>query len=199
MAICPICQSEIEIAPSHYGSLYSCPRCNGVFFVDWSGQPEVEGFQAPPSEEASPGEGSLPEAPFSSSSEEDLPPPMDFALPPLSMDPSQGLDPLEPSSIADSADLSDIVDFGNAEASLSALNYTLVLKGIDSAALRKQIEEVLSDAKFGWNAAQLMSQMKDGVLTIRSLNPVKASILIQRVKYLPVHVSWRQDVLSSPE
>jgi len=180
VAICPICQSEIEIAPSHYGSLYNCPRCNGVFFVDWSGQPEAESFQPPPSAE-------------------EAPPPMDFALPPLSMDPSQSVEALESSSTADSADLSDIVDFGNAEASLSALNYTLVLKGIDSAALRKLVEEVLSDAKFGWNAAQLMSQMKDGVLTIRSLNPVKASILVQRVKYLPVHVSWRQDVLSSPE
>jgi hypothetical protein len=96
----------------------------------------------------------------------------------------------------DATDFSDIVEFGNADLGQAAFNYTLTISGIDSAAIRAQIEEALSDSKFNWNVIQLMAQINGGVLIIRSMNAVKASILMQRVKYLPVKVSWRQNVLS---
>ena len=91
----------------------------------------------------------------------------------------------------------EITDFGNADVTQAAFNYTVVIAGIDTAAIYEQVKEAVTDSKFGWNVIQVMTQIKGGVLTLTSLNAVKASILVQRVKYLPVKVSWSQDVLSS--
>lgn len=220
MANCPVCQSEIVITSQHFGTLFTCPKCSAVFFVDWGGQPEAEntpvftelpekppavnefggdpmGFEAPPpyEQEAVPHEETPVEEPAtsyeSSPAEEEAN--YDFSQP-LGADIVP--EPM-PSLAAETSPLSDIADFGNADLGQAAFNYTITISGIDSGALRNQIQEAISDAKFGWNVIQIMAQIKGGVLTIRSVNAVKASILIQRVKYLPVKISWRQDVLSS--
>jgi hypothetical protein len=91
----------------------------------------------------------------------------------------------------------EVSEFGNSDTTQSAFSYTVFITGIDSAGVRSSLQDALSDAKFGWVVASLMAQIKDGALTIRSVSAVKASILIQRIKYLPVKISWRQDVLSS--
>jgi len=231
LAICPACHSEIEITSQHYGTLFTCPKCSGVFFVDWGGQPEVPGeepvtgntpvySEAPVEEEIqnldthyeptplpmmagssdfqieNPEPEQYPEqemeAPILSDDEAS---PYDFAQP-LGQIQTPVQDPTEPTT-SDSSDLSDIADFGNADLGQAAFNYTLTISGIDSGVLRAQIQEAITDTKFGWNVIQMMTQIKGGVLTIRSVNAVKASILMQRVKYLPVKISWRQDVLSS--
>ncbi len=196
MAQCPVCQSEIEITSQHFGTLFTCPRCSAVFFVDWGGQPEVaansETFgEVPNDQEPAPVYESVPaeEAPATEVAEE---PNYDFSQP-LGDTAPQPMTPLG----SESNPLGDIADFGNADLDQSALNYTITISGIDSGALRTQIQEAISDSKFGWSAVQIIAQIKGGVLTIRSVNAVKASILVQRVKYLPVKISWRQDVLSS--
>lgn len=97
---------------------------------------------------------------------------------------------------SDSSDFSEVAEFGNAEVTQAAFSYSVRIEGIDSAEVRKSLEEALNDSKFNWNPSELMSQIKDGALTIRSVSAVKASILVQRIKYLPVKISWRQDVLS---
>lgn len=246
MAQCPVCQSEIVITSQHFGTLFTCPKCNAVFFVDWGGQPEAVAssetfgneeipdelqtshtpvFSELPSEEETSGELLSDEGPAVNQFGGD---PMNFEVAPYEQEPvpheeipveestpvyesapaeeanydfsqplgattPQPMTPLEP----ESNPLSDIADFGNADLNQSALNYTITISGIDSGALRTQIQEAITDSKFGWNVIQIMAQIKGGVLTIRSVNAVKASILIQRVKYLPVKISWRQDVLSS--
>lgn len=190
MAVCPVCQSEIEIISQHHGTLFTCPSCSGVFFIDWSGQPEVQVSPSPHFETPTTSEPELPimeeavtleEAP----SVEEAPSDYDFSQ------------PLDVSEVAESSGFSEIADFGNADLTQAAFNYSLTISGIDSGTLRSQVQEALSDSKFGWNVVELMAQIKGGVLTIRSMNAVKASILMQRVKYLPVKVSWRQDVLSN--
>ena len=214
------------INSQHFGTLFTCPKCSAVFFVDWGGQPEAaassENFSSdeiPDALETSSGELLNEEGPAVNQFGGD---PMNFEVAPYEQEPvpheevpavevteeeeinydfsqpmgattPQPMTPLEP----ESNPLSDIADFGNADLSQSALNYTITISGIDSGALRTQIQEAITDSKFGWNVIQIMAQIKGGVLTIRSVNAVKASILIQRVKYLPVKISWRQDVLSS--
>lgn len=234
MAQCPVCQADIVITTHHHGTLFTCPHCSAVFYVDWSGQPEApateeipQQYQETPSSEYhqttnTPVFSSIPEeeppvenqyggpvpddfaAPHEQApipheqileelpTEESLPQeetPYDFSAPLGTPEPMTPLTPEAPI-------LEDITDFGNADLSNAAFNYTITISGIDSGALRKQIEEAVNDAKFGWNVIQVMAQIKGGVLTIKSVNAVKASILIQRVKYLPVKISWRQDVLS---
>jgi hypothetical protein len=219
--------------------LYTCPKCNAVFFVDWGGQPEVAASSETFGNEEIPGEietssGDLlsDEGPAVNQFGGD---PMNFEAAPYEQEPvpheelpvedfnpiyenapvdseavaeeeanydfSQPLDTITPQPMTplepEPNPLSDIADFGNADLSQAALNYTITISGIDSGALRNQIQEAITDSKFGWNVIQIMAQIKGGVLTIRSVNAVKASILIQRVKYLPVKISWRQDVLSS--
>jgi hypothetical protein len=173
MAACPVCHSELEIAPQHHGTLYTCPNCSAVFFVDWNGQPEgapstdqeMETFEPVTAEEFSP----------------PIPVP----------------EPISDFESSEASSFSDITDFGNADVTQAAFSYSVTISGIDSASVYAAVKEALTDSKFGWNTIQIMTQMKDGILTIKSVNAVKASILIQRVKYLPVKVSWRQDVLSS--
>jgi hypothetical protein len=181
--------------------------------VDWGGQPETATEEASfqTNTEEPPTFSDVPvfeNAETSEALENDFSPAPHFETPTPteesgtgSYDFSQPLDvgePLvqEPINL-DTSDLSDIADFGNADVTQSAFNYSMTIEGIDSGALRKQLQEALSDSKFNWNVIQVMAQIKGGVLTIKSINPVKASILMQRLKYLPVKVSWRQDVLSS--
>lgn len=204
MAVCPVCQEEIEITSQHHGTLFTCPHCNGVFFVDWSGQPETATAESPG--EIVPPEGV--DIPFTPASHFAPPVSVESELPPQEeswsgSEVSGGYESEEATlggespGERDSADLSEIADFGNADLAQVAFNYTLIISGIDSGKIREQIQEALTDEKFGWNVRQVIAQIKDGVLTIKSMNPVKASILMQRMKYLPVKVSWRQDVLSS--
>ncbi|MBC7370695.1 MAG: hypothetical protein H7326_03965, partial [Bdellovibrionaceae bacterium] len=235
MAACPVCQSQLEITAQHFGTLYNCPRCNAVFFVDWDGKPEGapaeeeslapvtgESFTPPANEFQN-----APEHNFSSGSEPNVEsfasqdqnyqqdqsfdanqssePPAAYAtdeeVPVDNYDFDQPLgqvaDPTEPvgGPVSEKSTFSEITDFGNADVTQAAFNYTVTIAGIDTAVIYTQVKEALTDSKFGWNIIQIMTQAKDGVLTIRSVNAVKASILIQRVKYLPVKVSWRQDVL----
>lgn len=234
MAACPVCHSEIEITSQHHGTLYTCPSCNAVFFIDWSGQPEGAPQEdiAAPEFNANDVYNESPDLGFESPIENPM------SVEPLTADPMMGEVPAYSSETQDqesqqeevlqdaepvdsdydfsqplgepmvspmqtsvepslSSGLSDIADFGNADLGPSTFTYTLTISGIDSGTVRTQVQEALSDSKFAWNVTQVMAQIKGGVLTIKSVNPVKASILMQRVKYLPVKVSWRQDVLSS--
>ena len=230
MANCPVCQSEITISTQHFGTLFTCPACSAVFFVDWGGQPEVavsnESFSGNESNNELNSE--FPEVMLAEGEPADIlndeepavnqfgGDPLNFEAPPYEQEPASheeapqedpanydfsqplGDAMFNPEPMANPEPMTNaIADFGNADLGQVAFNYTILISGIDTGAIRSQIQEAITDAKFGWNAGQLMAQIKGGVLTIRSVNPVKASILIQRVKYLPVKISWRQDVLSS--
>jgi hypothetical protein len=169
----PIDASEYELPPDETGESREVPSV--VEPADFAEAPAVE--EIPPVVEA----------------EYDFSQPMGFEPQPMS-------DPTEPvggPSSTVSPSLADIADFGNADVTQAAFHYSITIAGIDSAVIYQGLREALTDAKFGWNIGEVMTQIKDGVLTIKSVNAVKASILIQRVKYLPVKVSWRQDVLSS--
>jgi Zn-finger nucleic acid-binding protein len=219
MALCPVCQSDIEITSQHHGILFTCPDCMAVFFIDWNGQPEgavePEALQPIVGEEYS-NQHSEPlnlepetyEAPIAaeeviSSPDYDFSQPMSFEPHPSSQEATEPLarEPTEPLAIPGASQeenlFSDITQFGNADVTQAAFNYVVTISGIDTAAINKDLRDALDDSKFGWNLPQIMSQIKGGVLTLKSVNAVKVSILIQRVKYLPVKITWRQDVLSS--
>lgn len=235
MAQCPVCQSEINITAQHFGTLFTCSKCNAVFFVDWNGQPEVASVEEVPLEATPPPFNPIEEldhgssvtshtADFSDSKDDQRsaqalygvpeiePPPHEET--PVEEFPAEEIIPAEDANydfsqpmggatpepmtpLKETSPLEDITDFGNADLNQSAFGYTITISGIDSGAIRAQIQDAISDSKFGWNVIQVMAQIKGGVLTLKSVNAVKASILIQRVKYFPVKISWRQDVLSS--
>jgi hypothetical protein len=73
---------------------------------------------------------------------------------------------------------------------------TLVISGIDAKDLRDEIRQALQDSRFGWDAAALMSSIKGGTLRIEQMSPVKATIIINRIKNLSVRIRWEQSAIT---
>lgn len=260
MVNCPSCHQPVEITDQHSGTLFTCPHCNSVYFIDWNGQPEVaqpetdeaavtaayDSFEAPAVENPldnpyannqieNPLEGSsnysamepAVESPLEDSLEAiesggyDMPlenplsdeavassndnystdgdsGPMD-GLEEAPYDFNQPLDnnvvPIIPAT-PDTNDFSDVTDFGNASAAVGPLAYTLIIEGIESSLLLKELREAMMDTRFRWDVSGILQQVRGGRLVITGLDPAKAAIFLGRIKYLPFKLSWRQDVLS---
>jgi hypothetical protein len=73
---------------------------------------------------------------------------------------------------------------------------SVIISGIDAKDLRDEIRQALQDSRFGWDAAALMSGIKGGVLSIDRISPVKATILINRIKNLSVRIRWEQSAIT---
>jgi hypothetical protein len=91
--------------------------------------------------------------------------------------------------------LGEIRDFGNAVASTfrdGNLQYTLIIRGVDSKDLRSELLACLQDEKFGWNINEIDESIREGTLRLPDLSPAKAHVIINRIKYLPFDVDWLQ-------
>lgn len=73
---------------------------------------------------------------------------------------------------------------------------SLIISGIDAKDLRDEIRQALQDSRFGWDALALMAQIKGGVLRIDRVSPVKATIIINRIKNLSVKIRWEQNAIT---
>lgn len=227
MIACPSCQRPVEILDQHFGALFTCPHCQAVYFIDWQGQPEmaqhdnqdepivsedvVEGsFENPvensveSAEYTAPLDSGEPFAPDFVEPNYEAPIPEGEYMGPVeteSYDFSQPLGQPEVNTFGnettDSPDFSDITDFANADVELGPLSYTIQIDGLDSSANIIQLKEVMTDSRFSWDVSALLKGIKEGRLVLTGLPPAKASVLINRLKYLPFKISWRQDVLTS--
>lgn len=210
MSSCPLCQHQVEISDRHFGALYTCPSCAGIFFVSWDGTPEIAShesenlFENVPNEEAPLTNDFMSQSFESSQPLDDAPIDNAFASieEPNESAPVENYDFNSPvgavtfeSSVNDSSDLSDIADFGNSPQVGGGISYTLTISAIDSAKVYSLVEEAVTDTRFGWEAKELMAKINGGVLEISNLPLVKAYVLIDRLQSLPVKFSWRQDVL----
>ncbi len=92
----------------------------------------------------------------------------------------------------DEADLTGV--YVSPEQALGGLSYSVKIEKIDTKELRLQMIEALDDPKFQWDPREVMQTLKAGAVEIRNLNPVKASVVIQRVRDLPVKITWKQHV-----
>lgn len=101
--------------------------------------------------------------------------------------------PEEPS--ASGFGMKDIADFGNSDSSANregALTYDLSISGIDSADLRMAIKAALTDPLFVWDSESLMRDAKHGELKLSKVTAVKAAIVVQRLRGLPIDIKWVQ-------
>lgn len=99
-------------------------------------------------------------------------------------------------------DLLGINSYANSEISQAKdgmLVFRILISGIDSKEVRDSIREAMEDSRFGWNTGELMAQITKGRLRIDSVSPVKASILINRIKSLPVRIRWEQYAITQME
>ncbi|WP_413559486.1 hypothetical protein [Bdellovibrio sp. HCB209] len=255
MAQCPNCQQPVEILDKHWGTLFTCPLCAAVFFVNYDGQPEMasheietpeqndNAFVPPFSQESNqdqfnqdysaPAEqdqylepteepsyrpqsqetvfGQAPvetEPEYSLESTEELSEAATESEPAYELNSSENFDysaslnqPIEPlneSKTSDDANFADVLDFANSTSGEGNFSYVVIIEGLDSSQLVHQLKEAMTDSKFGWDVSELLTHIGGGRLVIKGLSPAKASVFINRIKYLPFKISWRQDVLSGP-
>ena len=94
-----------------------------------------------------------------------------------------------------STDFSDISAFGNSDFSGAPdgiLKFNIYIKGIDNSEVLDFIRESLLDERFMWNVDELLGNIQNGELELRDISPVKASIVVNRLKALPLEIRWEQ-------
>lgn len=98
-----------------------------------------------------------------------------------------------------SPDLSDIGRFGNSDASAvgeGSLRYNIHVTGIDTADVRSQFREAVTDKKMMWDTEQILRSIKNGEVKLTGMSAVKAYIIVSRLRGLPVEIRWEQYAIS---
>lgn len=91
-----------------------------------------------------------------------------------------------------SMDISNMATAMDQEGVSEGLRYDLEITGIDTADLRREVMESLMDKKLGWNVEDLMARITGGSLTLKGVTAVKAHVVVQRLKTLPLEMRWDQ-------
>jgi hypothetical protein len=144
-------------------------------------------FEQPSSSEPQP----FDVAPVSSNNDEFQP--IDMA--PIDVAPIEAPEVAEEPSFGPADDPLNLNEFANSEISAAKdgpLVFRILISGIDTREIRESIREVLEDPRFAWDSNEIFSNISKGHLAIDGLSPVKASILITRIKRLPVEIRWEQ-------
>lgn len=144
-------------------------------------EPEPVSYEAPPAGDFAPVETAEPAAES----------PYNF---------DQPLGAVEPPAPAvnDSGDFADVTSYANSDAAAAGpMSYLIVVRGLELADTFEKLREALTDSRFGWDVEEVMATVRAGELRLKGLNPTKASILVSRIKYLPVELEWKQEVFSA--
>jgi hypothetical protein len=193
--ICPQCTNEVSVTEAQYLSMYTCGKCQAVYFIDITGQPEFGDMSVP-----IPVEENAPELENNFTSEISAEISNDLAAANFSMDLNSDVNPFDAPSpeAADSsvfgAVASEITDFANQDNSISALSYDLKVTGLDTKDAMMLFKEAVEDSKFGWIAQDIFSTIKNGECEFKNLNPVQAFILAKRIQFLDIEMQWAQNV-----
>lgn len=192
MLSCPFCQTELV---DDFG-LLDCPGCDASLFIEMDGS--VRSSQEEPAEEQFAAEVEVPsEAP-----DEFLMPadptvveesPLEEPIPEESQMEDEPL--VVPPSVADHFESTDMADLATAidqRGAIDGLRYDLKISGIDTADLRREVFEAFVDKKLGWDAEEVINSINAGVLELKSISAVKAHVLVQRLKVLPLQIRWDQ-------
>lgn len=87
----------------------------------------------------------------------------------------------------------DVVDFANTEQPApgsGVLVYDVKIGGIDTVEIREELASCLNDKRLHLDADHLLSQVKNGILTLSALHPVKATVILSRLKHMPLKIIW---------
>lgn len=216
MAKCPVCQNEVQAS---FGMIM-CPKCQTPLFFDFDGNPQMgDSITDPPSAEpefvetleekfiaevspsASDPHGDQPayEVELNHSFKEEI---QELAL--ASLEESPVDDELNTNEqFEEISNQSESVEFRDHEFDLNISEtiaegagqflYEIEIDGIDGAKLRNELYEELKDPRWGWIAIELMGNIKMGKLVLKGINAVKASLLVNRLKGLPLEIKWKQN------
>jgi hypothetical protein len=220
MGKCPSCNADIDSA---FGIL-NCPNCQALLVIDLDGNASLAETSADPTLDPASQLRSFSESPgvqasqdfsvvhranetkvslnhqYAASAKDPAENAADFEVEAKSdnfddLVPSQMIpSPMKPGPV-----IQDIADFANSTDSDSregSFYVTLRLSGIDSPEIRASVAAALNDRKMNWDSDEIIRLVKLGQLVLPKLNPVKASVLINRLKALPIQLSWEQHAVS---
>jgi uncharacterized Zn finger protein (UPF0148 family) len=211
---CPRCAAELN---EEFGMI-TCPGCGSVIFIDFERQAQLAADEAPAHSGAaadapSPLHEPSSDAVLESYSNYESMSPLDSEI---VVEADQDLAPVAESSqneahldeaentaenaIGDELGLNAYANSEASQAKQGPLAYTLHIEGLDSKELRDSLREALGESRFAWDPQALMTTIAKGKLTLASIEPVKASVLVNRLKRLPLKIWWEQNVVteSSP-
>jgi len=99
----------------------------------------------------------------------------------------------QPLPKAASPEFQDVLEYGNQvqpSQDFGALVYDVHIGGIDTVEVRKELSQCLQDKRLGIDVQRLLAQIKEGEMILEKLNPVKASVLLNRLRHFPFKISW---------
>lgn len=195
MSECPKCAQNIEITPNQFGSLFTCSFCQGVFFVDWDGNPEAGVEEEPIASETNLAEGHLTEGPTDQgyeahSFEEPLAPMYETAAEPPSEQPTSEPAPPqaepepepEPPQNPEQNFRENILNFANATEPQLLKSYKVTVQGLDLESEVLKLKEILRESQFRFDFERLIKSISHGKLVISDLTSIKAAILVHRLE-----------------
>jgi len=186
LASCPKCLASIDLPSQFFGALFTCPKCQGVYFLGFDGTPEQSAPHQPTQYEAQsePGDQNLeqplndqPQSQIENYSQRQEVPNYDQ---PTQQDPVMNLD--------------DVVRYANTDAASSPLSFKVCIQGLDLVQNINELKEVLSDSKLQIKFEDLRKKIRNGQLIIDKIQPAKAAILAQRLRALDFKMIWEQKI-----
>ena len=105
-------------------------------------------------------------------------------------------DPSKPETVdhpeSPSEDLSSLNDFGDAPLQENQCMYELKISGIHSSQSLSQVKSTLETKTLKLDSANLLSQLKEGCLTIPNLNPIQTIYIVKCLSTFNVQLHWIQ-------
>lgn len=217
MAQCPFCQTDLG---DDFG-LIECPSCHKVSFVEIDGEivppsePVAHESQSAPDEPV-PAFVSNDDDEFqfdlgepqtesesqsnSLSPEEDpiqilqAPMPAEYLDPEIAQSMVELFDTDPPvQSSAPSLDIHNLISSSDSGAiSEETIQYSVHISGIDSSELRQNVLDIIGDKRFRWDVETQSKAIRNGELHIQGISSIKAAILVNRLRSLPLEVKWEQ-------
>ncbi len=120
-----------------------------------------------------------------------------FQMPDLYDSPSEN-----PGSMLSEEDPLGLNAFANSEVSAAndgMLMCRILIDGIDTKEIRATLRAAMDDQRFNWDQNEILSHLKSGHLVIENITPIKAMVLIKRIKQIPVHIRWEQYTIAEVE
>ena len=190
---CPQCKNDVPVTEAQFGALYTCPKCVAVYFVGFDGQPEYGSMEMPNVEMA---DESISQESASAPTETNFQPDYDFNAQNLNEESNSilmtDLPEVVPSVFSSVAQ--EISDYGNQEELISNISYDVAIKGLDTKEVMQAFKDAIEDSKFAWLIQDILSQIKNGEVTLKNLNPIQAFVLATRIQFLDLDIEWKQNV-----
>ena len=224
MPTCPKCQADIE---QDFG-VVTCHQCGEILMVELDGEVRVSsggGEPAPvaemdtvPSNSVEASQGFTDEAQdFVEDSSHFADEPQDFTdesedfneVPSNSVEALQDVSEAPPEDLVPEAAPSpavsgpfNLTEFANSEDSSARegfLRVDLTLSGIDTKEIRWALRDAMTDKKFVWNVDDHLANLHSGVMRLENISALKASLLVQRLRFLPIEITWEQHAIHNAE